>query len=47
MLVAAHTGTNPATIREEWSWRDVEQFIICLPGIRAFGHPLFAGGAEP
>jgi hypothetical protein len=42
MLVAAHTGTSPTVIREEWSWRDVEAFVECLPGIRAYGHPMFS-----
>lgn len=43
MTVAAHTGSSPAEIREEWSYKDVEQFLICLPGIRRYGHPMYGG----
>lgn len=44
MLVAYHTGSTPSQIREHWSWEDIEAFVICLPGIRRFGHPLLVGG---
>lgn len=44
MTVAAHIGTSPQTVRQEWTIEDVEDFLVCLPGIRAFGHPLYGGG---
>lgn len=37
MTVAAHTGSSPQEIREEWTWADVQEFLICLPGIRRYG----------
>ncbi|MDR9431726.1 MAG: hypothetical protein RI568_13645 [Natronomonas sp.] len=46
MLVARYTGTAPQEVRESWTSREIEEFLICLPGIRRFGHPMFAGGEE-
>lgn len=40
MTVAAHTGTPPHRVREEWTWRDVQEFLACLPYINYIGHPL-------
>lgn len=37
MLVARYTGSSPSEIRQTWSWREIEEFLICLPAIRRFG----------
>lgn len=47
MLVARETGSPPSEIRESWTMEEIEEFVICLPGIRRFGHPLFGAGGEP
>jgi len=46
MLVARETGSPPREIRETWTMQEIEEFVICLPGIRRFGHPLLVGGGE-
>lgn len=43
MLVAYHTGTPPAQVREDWSWNDMMEFLACVPLARRLGHPLFGG----
>lgn len=43
MLVAYHTGSPPARIREEWAWEDIEAFLASVPFARRFGNPLFGG----
>lgn len=44
MTVAAHTGSSPDEIREEWAWTDIEAFLICLPGIQRLGQAALFGG---
>ena len=46
MTIAANTGTSPEAVREEWSWPDIERFLICLPGIRRLEHAALFGGDQ-
>ena len=37
MTVARFTGSPPAEIRANWSWREIQEFLVCLPYIRQYG----------
>ncbi|UIP00333.1 hypothetical protein Hbl1158_02890 [Halobaculum sp. CBA1158] len=45
MAAAATLGMAPAQVREELTWREIEQLLVCLPGIERLR--LLALGGDP
>ncbi len=46
MAAAATLGMPPKRVREELSWREIEQLLVCLPGIERLRMLALAGGGD-